>query len=426
MKISRKAFLRTGIFASAAFGLSRLNTLSAPASFPALNLSNSVTDANDESFWKEIRAQFCTSTNLINLNNAALSPQPVVVQQEHYRNDQYSNEGPSYFMWEKLDSQRENLRNKLAIIAGCEANEIAISRNATEALNSIIYGIDLKRGDEVVLSDMDYPFMINAWKQRAQREGIQLKFVALNSPEKSDRDIIKKYKTAISPNTKVLHLTHMINWNGQILPVEKLVKIAHKYGCKVIVDAAHSFGHLPHSIRKLNADYYAASLHKWMCSPFGTGLLHIKKENISNTWPLHSAYDPKSDDIRKFEFLGSRSFAAEMTIAKALEFHEQIGTEIKYKRLSLLKNYWIDQVSDLKDFELKSPACSMYEGGAIAAFSLKNVSVDTIVEQLIKRYKIHVGKVNLPNLKAVRISPHIYTSKKELDILAKAIKELQV
>lgn len=424
MKISRKAFIRTGIFGCAALGLSKINTLnlSSKLHLPDINSPNS--GATNEKYWESIRKYFCTSTQVINLNNAALSPQPINVQHDFFSNEELSNEAPSYFMWEKLNNKREELRYRLAEFIGANGEEIAICRNATEALNNIIFGINLQKGDEVVLSNLDYPFVINAWKQRALREGIKLKFVNLELPENKTSRIIKKYSEALTENTKVLHLTHMINWNGQIMPIKKLTKIAHQNNCKVLLDAAHSFAHLPHQIEDLKIDYYAASLHKWLCSPFGTGILQIKRDNIAEIWPLNSAYYPKSNDIRKFEFLGSRSYAAEMAVLSALEFHLNIGSELKYKRLSHLKSYWIDQVKQLEKFELLSPKSNKNEGGAIAAFRIEGLDAQDVANKLFKKYHIHTGIVNLPELKAIRISPHIYTLKKELDLLVKGIREI--
>lgn len=378
---------------------------------------------NDEAFWKKVRAQFCTSTPIINLNNAALSPHPVPVQQAHFQNAQYSNEIPSYHMWEILDRQRATMRKNLAELAGCPADEIAINRNATEALNTIIFGLPLQKGDTVIVSNLDYPYMLNAWQQRGMRDGINLKWVKLESPE-TDNSIVKKYEKALKEGCRVLHLTHVINWNGQILPVKRLIELAHQYGAEVVLDAAHSFAHLPYRIADLDADYYGASLHKWLCSPFGNGFLQIKKQHIPKIWPLLSAYDPKSSDIRKFEILGSRSYASEMAIQEAIDFHNTLGTFLKYERLSYLRNYWLDQVKDLSGFKMLSPNYSELEGGAIAAFQIKNQSVEAIADLLMEQYQIHVGKIQIPGLQGIRISPHIYTTLNELDQLVVALKKI--
>lgn len=406
---------------SAAVGLSKFSKLSLANNNDELNTSP--VSFQDEKYWSELRGKFCTSTSLINLNNAALSPQPIAVQDNLIKNYQYSNEGPSYYMWNELKNERENIRLLLAETAGCKAETIAFTRNATEALNNIIYGIPLNHEDEIVLSNLDYPFVINSWKQRAKRENLNLKYVTLNTPE-SDDEIVRKYSSAISSKTKVVQLTHVINWNGQILPVNKISKIARQNGAKVVLDAAHSFAHLPYKISDLNVDYYATSLHKWLCGPFGTGFLHIRSNLISKTWPLHSPYDSLGNEIEKFEFIGTRDYGLEVALKKAIQLHTLIGPIIKYERLSYLRNYWIEKISKHKAVKLFSPKYSINLGGAIAAFGINGYTAEEIHDFLFKKHRIHTGIVNLPGIEAVRISPHIYTSLNELDILVNAIGNL--
>src|SRR5687767_4263168 len=233
--------------------------------------------AADEDFWSWVRESFTVSANIINLNNGGVSPQPKVVQDAHIKYYQLCNDGPSYYMWRILDQGREPLRSKLADLAGCSPEEIAINRNSTEGLNTVIFGLNLKAGDEVVLTKYDYPNMMNAWKQREKRDGIKLNWVDLDLPEENDDTIVKKFEAAVTPKTKIVHITHMLNWTGQILPARKIADMAHRKGCQVIVDGAHTFAHLDYKIPDLDCDYYATSLHKWLCAPFGTGAMYIRK-----------------------------------------------------------------------------------------------------------------------------------------------------
>ena len=266
--------------------------------------------SENEDFWNYIRESYTVSPNVINLNNGGVSPQPKVVQDAHIRFYQYCNEAPSYYMWRILDQGREGLRNKLADLAGVSPEEIAINRNATEGLNSIIFGLNLKEGDEVVFSKYDYPNMMNAWKQREKRDKIKLVWIELPQPLENDAAIVKLYENAITTRTKIVHVTHLINWSGNIVPAKAIADMAHKKGCEVIVDAAHSFGHIDFKIEDTGADYLATSLHKWLCAPFGSGLMYIKKDKIKNVWALLSSTDPDGVDIKKFESLGTRSFAS--------------------------------------------------------------------------------------------------------------------
>ncbi|MGZ4037760.1 MAG: aminotransferase class V-fold PLP-dependent enzyme, partial [Bacteroidia bacterium] len=243
---------------------------------------NPLAAAGDEDFWGWVKESFTVSPNVINLNNGGVSPQPKVVQDAHIRYYQYCNEAPSYYMWRILDQGREGLREKLAETCGVNPEEIAINRNSTEGLNTVIFGLNLKAGDEVVLCKYDYPNMMNAWKQREKRDGIKLNWIEIPQPMEDDKAIIKLYEDAITPETKIVHITHLINWTGNIVPVKAIADMAHAKGCEVIVDAAHSFGQMDFKFEDTGADYLATSLHKWMCAPFGSGVLYIKKDKIKN------------------------------------------------------------------------------------------------------------------------------------------------
>jgi selenocysteine lyase/cysteine desulfurase len=379
--------------------------------------------AQDEEFWKFIRSQYSISSSIINLNNGGVSPQPIPVQEAHIRNYKFSNEGPTYFMWRILDQGREPLRARLADMMAVSPDEIAINRNTTEGLNSIIFGMNLKAGDEVVLSKYDYPNMMNAWRQRERRDGIKLNWVDFDFPMENDELIVKKFSDAITPRTKVVHVTHIINWTGQILPVRKIADMAHEKGCEVIADIAHSFAHLDFKIADLNCDYAATSLHKWLCAPFGTGLMYIKKEKIKNIWALLSSYDYQDNDIRKFEVLGTRSFAAEMAISNAIDFQLLIGTKRKEARLRFLKNYWCDKVKQLPKVKLFTSLKPEYSG-ALATFSIEGMDCADIESKLLSKYKIHTTIVKHEKLNCVRVTPHVYTSLYELDELVEAITAL--
>jgi selenocysteine lyase/cysteine desulfurase len=157
------------------------------------------------------------------------------------------------------------------------------------------------KADEVVLTKQDYPNMINAWKQREKRDGIKLVWLNLTLPEENEDVLVKQYVSAFTSRTKVVHVTHLINWSGQILPVKKIAQEAHKRGIEVIADGAHTLAHFNFNIPDLECDYFASSLHKWLSAPFGSGLLYIRKEKIKNVWALLSNNEPDGPDIRKFD-----------------------------------------------------------------------------------------------------------------------------
>ena len=379
--------------------------------------------ATDEDYWAEIQRAYTVSPNIINLNNGGVSPQPLVVQDALDRYNRMSNEGPTYYMWRILDQGREPLRAKLADLAGCSPEELAVNRNATEALATVIFGLTLRKGDEVVMTKQDYPNMIQAWKQREMRDEIKIKWVNLELPMEDEEAMVQKFTEQFTPRTKVVHITHIINWTGQILPVRKIADAAHARGIEVLVDAAHTFAHLDYKIPDLGADYWGTSLHKWLSAPFGSGMLYVKKEKVKNLYPLLPNVDPKVDDIRKFEVLGTRSFPIEQAIGQALNFHNAIGTKRKEERLHYLKNYWCKKVRDLPKIKLHTSLKPAYSG-AIANFSVEGMQPQAVEAFLFSKYKIHTVGIVWENIKGVRVTPHIYTTPKDLDRLVEAITYL--
>jgi selenocysteine lyase/cysteine desulfurase len=379
--------------------------------------------AQDEQFWQTIRKQFSQDAQLINLNNGAVSPQPKPVQNALIENYRQANRQPSYYYQEKLEEQRDALRASLAEEVDSSPEEIAINRNATEGLNTIIFGLPLERGDEVVVSNYDYPYMLNAWRQRQKRDGVKLNPVTLQMPEEGEEAIVQKFANAITARTKVVHITHMINWTGQILPAKKITEMAHEKGCEVIVDAAHALGHFAHSFAAIGCDYYAASLHKWMCAPFGTGMLAVKNDKIAKLWPLLSSYDPKSDDIRKFEILGAKSMAAEVAIGNAVDFHRNIGMQRKEARLRYLKRYWLEQVQDVKGLTIFTSQNPDYSCG-MATIAIDGQSPEALQQHLHSRQKVRTGRIDWEDVQGIRISPHIYNKTDELDRLVEGIRKI--
>ncbi|MBI5326162.1 MAG: aminotransferase class V-fold PLP-dependent enzyme [Ignavibacteriae bacterium] len=379
--------------------------------------------ASDEDFWAWVQQSYTVNPNIINLNNGGVSPQPKVVQDAFETFNRMCNEGPSYYMWRILDQGRELLRKRLADLAGSSIDEVSICRNTTEALDTVIFGLNLQKGDEVVLTKQDYPNVINAWKQREKRDGIVIKWVNLNLPLDNDEEIVAQFKNAFTSKTKAVNITHMINWSGQILPARKIADEAHKSGIDAIVDAAHTFAHIDYKIDDLGCDFLGTSLHKWLCAPFGTGMLYVKKNKIKTIWPLYPNDKPESEDIRKFESLGTRSFPAEHGIGYAINFHNTITTKRKEARLRYLKNYWASQVIKLDRVKLQTSLQPNYSC-ALAIFTIDGMKPGDIESTLLNKYKIHTTPIDWENIKGVRVTPHVYTTTRDLDILVDAITEM--
>ncbi len=380
--------------------------------------------AQEEQFWRQVRLAYTVSSAIINLNNGGVSPQPKIVQEAVERYNQESNEVPSYFMWRILNQVKEPIRRKLAALAGCDSEEIAINRNASEALETVIFGLQLQAGDEVVLTRQDYPSMMNAWKQREKRDGLVLKWLDLKLPVENKQLLVEQFVSAFGPKTKVVHLTHVINWNGQVLPVREIADVAAKKGIQVLVDGAHSFAHLDFKIPDLNCDYFGTSLHKWLCAPFGSGMLYVRKSRIGKLYPLFAAVDPESEDIRKFEHLGTRSIAIELAIGQAIDFHKMIGAERKQARLKYLSKYYLDQIKDEQGIKICTPV-KPENACAISLINLEGIDPTDVSKELWRRHKIHTTSINQANLAGVRITPNVYTLPEELDVLVTALKKIR-
>jgi selenocysteine lyase/cysteine desulfurase len=427
MSTNRRRFLqKAGAFSATAL----LTSLTQPAW--SRNLDRAIRDvqdlspselASEEDFWYYVQQSFTVSPGLINLNNGGVSPAPKTVQDAVKRYYDLSNEAPSYYMWRILDLGREPLRKNLAKLAGCSPEEIAMNRNSSEGLETVIFGLQLKAGDEIVAAKQDYPNMINAYNQREKRDGIKMVWINLELPSEDENYLVSQYVKAFTSKTKVVHLTHIINWNGQILPVKKIAQEAHKRGIEVVVDGAHSFMHIDFKIPDLDADYFASSLHKWLYAPIGSGLLYVKKEKIKTIYPLFAtSEDPLKDDIRKFENLGTRPFFIEQAIGKAIEFHEMIGSERKEKRLHYLKNYWMEKVKDVPKVKLYTSmnpkwGCAI---GNVGVEGKKPTDLDTF---LLDKYRVHTVGIVWENINGVRVTPNVYTTTKNLDVLVEGITQ---
>jgi selenocysteine lyase/cysteine desulfurase len=425
MPFNRRSFLnKVGVFSATAI----FSSIAKPSW--AKNLDKAIRDAegipaadlaSEEDFWYYIQQSFTVSPSLINLNNGGISPAPKTVQDAMKRYYDFSNEAPSYYMWRILDQGREPLRKNLARLAGCDAEEIAINRNSSEGLETVRFGLQLKAGDEVVAAKQDYPNMVNAYRQREMRDGIKMSWINLELPSEDENYLVNQYLKAFTAKTKVVHITHIINWNGQILPVKKIAQEAHKRGIEVIVDGAHSFAHFEFTVPELDADYFASSLHKWLYAPIGSGMLYVRKNKIKNIYPLFAtSEDPLKDDIRKFENLGTRPFFIEQAIGKSLEFHEMIGSERKEKRLHYLKNYWMEKVKDVPKVKLNTSLHPKW-GCAIGNVAIEGRKPGELDSFLFDKYRIHTVGIEWENIHGVRVTPNVYTTTRNLDLLIEGI-----
>lgn len=379
--------------------------------------------AMDEDFWLEIQRAFTVDRTLINLNNGGVSPSPKIVQEAMRRYLEYSNSAPVYTMWRHLDPQIESVRRRLALNFGCDMEEIAITRNASESLEICQFGLDLKPGDEVLTTNQDYPRMLTTWKQRQRREGIQLRQISIPVPAKSHDEIVERFEKAITPKTKVIHFCHITNLSGQIYPVKRIAQMARARGIEAIVDGAHAYAHFPFKHADLDCDYYGSSLHKWLTAPFGTGLLYVRKNKIPQIWSLMGSEEKNGDNIRKFEEIGTHPSANALAINEALDFHEGIGAERKAARLRYLYQRWARRIEGMKGVRLLT-SFDPKMGCGLTLVNIEGVDPVALSGHLQKEYRIITTVIKHPEFEGLRVTPNVYTTVREIDIFVEAMEKV--
>jgi len=422
MHTTRRSFLRTAAAGAAAPVLAPrfLDILERRLeAYQGLPPAAAVTE---EAFWREVRKAFPAYPDYINLENGYSSPQPAPTFEAFQRHEQTINGGLSFYMRRKRANDLAAVKTQLAELAGCPADEIVITRNTTESLGTVTHGVDLAPGDEAVMCDQDYGSMLEQFRQQARRRGLKCVEISIPLHPRDDQEMVDTYARAITPRTKLLLLSHMVNITGQILPVRKIADMAHSRGVAVIVDAAHSFAHVVFTMPELDGDYLGASLHKWLCTPLGAGLLHIKKDKIRTVWPLLGDTSRPDDDIRKLERIGTHPSWTVLAISDAIRFHKLIGSERKEARLRYLQQYWTDRVRDVPKVYLNTPTGNRACG--IANVGITGQRPGAIADALLERYKIYTVAIDTVPVKGVRVTPHLYTTTAELDALVKAIGEL--
>ena len=370
--------------------------------------------AMDEDFWFHIQESFSITRGITNLNNGGVSPSPRLVTEAYCRYTWQQDDVTAYTMWQILEPQSETIRTGLAEIFGCDREEVAITRNASESLEILLMGMDLKSGDEILSTTQDYGRMLTTLRQRELREGLVLKMIKIPIAPKSLDDIYKEFEKAITPRTKVILMSHVINITGQIMPVKKVCDLAHARGIEVIVDGAHSFAHFDFKQSDLNCDYYGASLHKWLFAPKGTGILYVKKEKIEKIWPLMAADKNQKGDIRKFEEIGTHPAAPRLAIGEAILYHHGIGAKRKEERLRYLSRYWMNKLKDLPNVRFHT-SWEPNQSCGIANIEIVGIEPGAIGSYLMDKHKIFTTPILHDEFKGIRITPSVYTTLNELD-----------
>jgi selenocysteine lyase/cysteine desulfurase len=371
--------------------------------------------ANDEDFWFEIQQAFSVTRGIINLNNGGVSPSPRIVTEALVRYQWQQEDATAYTMWQILEPQVETIRTGLAEIFGCDREEIAITRNASESLEILLMGLDLKSGDEVLSTTQDYGRMLTTLRQRELREGLKLKLVKIPIPPKNLDEITAAFEKGITSRTKLILMSHMVNITGQITPVKAVCELARSKGIEVIVDGAHSYAQFNFKQSDIGCDYFGTSLHKWLFAPKGTGLLYVKRDKIEKIWPLMAAEKKQASDIRKFEEIGTHSAAPHLAIGEAILFHNGLGGERKEKRLRYLSRYWMNNLKTLPKVRFNTSFDDTMSC-AIANVQIEGTDPKAVSDYLMNKYKIFTVPILHDEFKGIRITPNVYTTLQELDL----------
>ncbi|MDQ2900620.1 MAG: aminotransferase class V-fold PLP-dependent enzyme [Acidobacteriota bacterium] len=417
---------RRSFLASAASFAAFQNDSTSRAQAAVATLSNKSVEASarDEDFWFNVRHAFTVDRNIINLNNGGVSPAPKVVMDTEIRYLEIENMTPTYYMWRILDPGIEVARRRLAQAFGCDPEEVAITRNASEALEIVQLGMDLKRGDEVISTNQDYPRMISTWQQRERRDGIVFKQITFQVPPPSMDYLAKRIEDAITPRTKVIHICHMTNRTGQIFPVKQICGMARTRGIEVIIDGAHSFAQFPFKQEDLDCDYFGTSLHKWLLAPIGTGMLYVKKSKIPHIWPMMGADDSLRNDIRKFEQVGTHPASQRNAITEAMNFHESIGAERKAERFRYLRHRWSDRLRDLPRVKILNSE-DPRQSCAIGFVGVDGIDTLKLNAYLWGKHRIWATAVVTPGeYEGLRITPNVYTTLEEIDTFADVMEKV--
>ncbi len=379
--------------------------------------------AADEDFWFQIQQAFSVTRGIINLNNGGVSPSPRIVTEALVRYIWQQEDATAYTMWELLEPQSETIRTGLAELFGCDREEIAITRNASESLEILLMGIDLRPGDEILTSTQDYPRMLTTLRQRERREGLVLKLVKVPIAPRSVDEITAAFERGITPRTRVILVSHMINITGQILPVKAICDLARSRGVEVIVDGAHSFAQFDFKQADLGCDYFGTSLHKWLFAPKGTGMLYVKRDKIERLWPLMAAEKTQASDIRKFEEVGTHSAAPRLAIGEALLFHAGVGAARKEARLRYLSRYWMRRLERLPNVRFNT-SLDDRQSCAIGNVLVEGVDPVALGRHLMSRHKILTVPIVHDEFQGIRVTPNLYTTTGELDRFCSAMEDV--
>lgn len=416
MDRSRRNFLR-----------SLSSAVALPASWNAFAASLQGASALEapEPFWRMVKAQFPLQSDLVYLNAANVCPasRPVMDRHLEFLRDFHSN--PSFQNRDKYAPMRERLRTKLATMLGVTADEIAITRNTSEGSNIIVTGMDLKPGDEVIITEHNHPSNNEAWKVRAKREGFVVKSVPISIPAKSVDELVSSIERAMTPRSKVVAITHLTSTTGVLYPAKAIAEAAHKRGCFVHLDGAQTFGAIDVNLRQIDCDSYSTSAHKWPMGPLEAGILYVRSERIPQLWPsiITAGWADDLKGARKFEVFGQRDDPRVVALEAAADFLQMVGIQNIEARTRALADRAKAGLANLPNVRLKTNREPELSAGVVK-FVLKNAPTKQAYDTLWEKHRIATAMTATGEAEGIRFSPHIYNSFDEIDKAVAAVKIL--
>jgi len=406
-------------------GLSGLGALPASWVSFASALAAPAAVSNSENYWRMVKRQFPLESNLIYVNAANVCPasRPVLDRHLEFLRDFHAN--PSFQNRDKYKPIQESLRSKLAAMLHAGADEIAITRNTSEGSNLVVKGIDLKPGDEILITDHNHPSNSDSWKIRARREGLVIKSAPVRIPAAGKDDLIAGFEKLITPRTKVVAFTHVTSTTGILYPAREITELARKRNIWVHLDGAQSFGVLDVDLKAIGCDSYAGSAHKWLMGPLEAGVLYVRAERLPQLWPsiVTAGWADDLKGARKLEVLGQRDDPRIAAFEAAVDFINLIGMKNVEARARALATHVKKQIAQIPSVQLKTNLEPELSGGVVK-FRLRATATKQAYDTLFEKHRLALAMTPSGDAEGIRFSPHVYNDLEELDRAVAAVREL--
>lgn len=423
---SRREFVKYALTASA-LSIPALTKANAGIyqSIKELNQKYIQDESPDGAYWDTIRRQYMFQDGIIMMNNGTVGPMPKSVFNTLMREFKVQATNP-FDVYNYQPQYKERVRRKVAQFINADPEELVLTRNTTEGINFVASGMDLKEGDEVILSTMEHPGGTHPWNLKAERYGIKVSWVPIGLPPKSVDEFVSGFEKAITPKTKVISVSHTVYISGLISPLKELCKMAHEKGILVVADSAHGIGMLDLDMKEMDIDFFATSPYKWLGAPTGVGVLYIKKEHQEKLWPtLATGGWNTYKDSRKFECVGQRAEALFVALGEAVDFQNYIGKDRIERRIKTLASYFKQELKKIPGVRLHTSE-DLYISGGLTAFSAEGLDPEKLVEYVWDKYNIIIRPIGNKgkDTYGVRVSTHIFIAFKHVDLLLEGIRHL--